>query len=224
MGKNVLIPLMVLLAFALPSFKSAPVIAQDDLKVILVDLAVKTPSDAPKCFSNQFDRKRVEVMVDIDDPLYTMEDFALSEDPLEGPGCFMPEMKVIFRQYTYVFSMYCTAVVKYRNSAPYVPSGKKLRPDIEMTESVVELLDGTRKKYFDSKFDPSVAAKFNKAKKIVEEKVDDSKLYEDDGDDDDKELAKDAIDKEGWFDKVKDPGLEEDKSIGEEEEEEEEEN
>ncbi len=34
----------------------------------------------------------------------------------------------------------------------------------------------------------------------------------------DKDLEKEANDKEGWFDKVKDPGLEEDKSIGEEEE------
>mgnify|MGYP001318647577 CR=1 FL=1 len=31
-----------------------------------------------------------------------------------------------------------------------------------------------------------------------------------DNDDDDKEMQKDAIDKEGWFDDTKDPGLEED--------------
>lgn len=209
MRKKLVLPIIAILAIVLPSVTTLPRIAQDDLKIILVDLAVKSPADAPKCFSNQFDRKRVEVTVDIDDPLYTMEDFAMSEDPLEGPDCFMPEMKVIFREYSYVFSMYCSAVVKYRNSAPYIPSGKKMQPDIEMTESVVELLDNTRKKYFNTPFDPALAAKFVKTIKLEDEKVDDKELYEEDEEEsEDRDIEKDALDKEGWFDKVNDPGLE----------------
>lgn len=184
--------------------------AEFDLKVILVDLNVKKPEDAPKCYTPQFDSKRVELSLDIDDPLNTLEDFAMTEDPLEGPDCFMPELKVIFREYTYVFSMYCTAVKKYGNSAPYITSSKALRPDIEMTESVVELLDELRKKHFGTSVDPKVAALFNKPKKIEDDKIDDSDLYKDD--EEDRDIEKDALDKEGWFDKVKDPTLDTDET------------
>lgn len=208
MRHYLLLPLVLGLSLVLPSVVSTPVSAQDDLKVILVDLKVKTPADAPKCYGSAFDAKRVELSLDIDDPLNTLEDFALSEDPLEGPDCFMPELKVIFREYTYVFSMYCTSVKKYGNSAPYIPSAKGLRPDIEMTESVVELLDQLRKKYFGSTVDPKIAAVFNKPIKLVEDKIDDSDLYKED--DEDKDLEKDALDKEGWFDKMKDPTLDQD--------------
>jgi hypothetical protein len=209
MRHYLLVPLVLGLSLVLPSAVSAPPKAEDDLKVILVDLNVKTPADAGKCYGPTFDAKRVELNLEIDDPLNTLEDFALSEDPLEGPDCFMPEIKVIFREYTYIFSMYCTSVKKYGNSQPFIPSAKALRPDIEMTESVVELLDDLRKKYFGTTVDPKVAAVFNKPIKLEEEKIDDSDLYKED-DDGDKDLEKDAIDKEGWFDKVKDPTLDQD--------------
>jgi hypothetical protein len=205
-----LIPLVLGLSLVLPSTDLGQNQAPSDLKVILVDLNVKSPADASKCYGNTFDAKRVELSLDWDDPLNTLEDFAMSEDPLEGPDCFMPELKVIFREYTYVFSMYCTAVKKYGNSAPFIPSAKAMRPDVEMTESVVELLDELRKKHFGTTVDPKVAAVFNKPIKLDEEKIDDSDLYKDD--DDDKDLEKDALDKEGWFDKVKDPTLDTDET------------
>lgn len=214
MRQYLFIPLVLGLSLVLPSANSVPAQTQEDPKVILVDLKVKTPADAPKCIGTTFDSKRVELPLDIDDPLNTLEDFAMGEDPLEGPDCFMPEMKVIFREYTYIFSMYCTSVKKYGNSQPYVPSSKALRPDIEMTESVVEILDELRKKHFGTSVDPKVAALFNKPAKLEDEKIDDSDLYNED--DEDKDLEKDAIDKEGWFDKVKDPGLEEDETPEEE--------
>jgi hypothetical protein len=205
-----LIPLVLGLSLVLPSTDLGQNQAPSDLKVILVDLNVKSPADASKCYGNTFDAKRVELSLDWDDPLNTLEDFAMSEDPLEGPDCFMPELKVIFREYTYVFSMYCTAVKKYGNSAPFIPSAKAMRPDVEMTESVVELLDELRKKHFGTTVDPKVAAVFNKPIKLDDEKIEDSDLYKDD--DDDKDLEKDALDKEGWFDKVKDPTLDTDET------------
>lgn len=210
MRQYLLLPLVLGLSLVLPSTVAVPAQAQEDLKVILVDLNVKKPEDAPRCYANTFDSKRVELSIDIDDPLNTLEDFALSEDPLEGPDCFMPELKVIFREHTYVFSMYCTSVKKYGNSAPYMPSSKALRPDVQMTESVVQLLDELRKKHFGTSVDPKIAALFNKPAKLEEEKIDDHDLYNED--DEDKDIEKDALDKEGWFDKVKDPGLDEDET------------
>jgi hypothetical protein len=185
----------------------SPLAAQADLKVILVDLKVKSPADVPKCLGTGLDSKRVELSLEPDELLNTLEDYSMGEDPLEGPDCFMPELKVIFREYTYVFSIYCTSVKKYGNSAPFIPSTKQLRSDISMTESVVKVLDNLRRQYFGSTVDPKVAALFNQAKRIPDEKIDDSNLYLEV--DDEKDLEKDALDQEGWFNKVKDPGLDE---------------
>ncbi|MEM6270075.1 MAG: hypothetical protein AAF998_11600 [Bacteroidota bacterium] len=186
----------------------------DDAKVILVDLRVATPDDAKQAFSEQFDHKRVELSLEIDDPINTLEDFALGEKPLEGPGCFMPDLKVIFRTHTYVFSLYCTEVVKYRNSAPYTPSGRRVQNDIRITQSVLNVLEETREKHFGKYFDPEIAKRFVKDLKLeaIDEKVDDSELYKEEVDEDEKALEKEAEDKEGWFDEDKDPELEKDET------------
>lgn len=184
--------------------------AQDEIKVILVDLGVPSPAEASKAYTTSYDRKKVELTIDIDHPINEFEDFGMMEDPLDGPECFMPEMKIVFERYTYVFSLYCTAVMKYSNSAPYVTSAKKVPNDFEMTESILEYLKGARKKYFATATDLKVAAKFVKPVKIYDDQVDDSDLLRDEEDPDDKEMQKDAVDKEGWFDDRRDPGLEED--------------
>jgi hypothetical protein len=180
-------------------------------KVIFVDLDVKQPIDAPKAYTNAFDRKKVEVPLSEEDPIFMLEDYTMVEDPLEGPDCFMPEMKFIFNRYTYVFSLYCTAVQKYTNSAPYTPSSKRVQSDIEVTESVLRYLQTARKKYFGVSTDPKIIQNFLKPAQLEDEKVDDSDLLKDDDDDDD-DISKEAADKEGWFDDKKDPGLEEDET------------
>lgn len=180
-------------------------------KVIFVDLDVKQPTDAPKAYTTAFDRKKVEVPLSEEDPIFMLEDYTMVEDPLEGPDCFMPEMKFIFNRYTYVFSLYCTAVQKYTNSAPYTPSSKRVQSDIEVTESVLRYLQTARKKYFGVSTDPKIIQNFLKPAQLEDEKVDDSDLLKDDDDDDD-DISKEAVDKEGWFDDKKDPGLEEDET------------
>jgi hypothetical protein len=180
-------------------------------KVIFVDLDVKQPTDASKAYTNAFDRKKVEIPLTDEDPIYMLEDYSMAEDPLEGPDCFMPEMKFIFNRYTYVFSLYCTAVQKYANSAPYTPSSKRVQSDIEVTESVLRYLQTARKKYFGVSTDPKIVQNFLKPATLEDEKVDDSDLLKDDNEDDD-EVSKEATDKEGWFDDKKDPGLEEDET------------
>ncbi len=188
--------------------------ASDLEKVILVDLDVKSPQDAPKAYSTQFDRKRIELDVPYDDKFFTLEDYSMAEDPLEGPDCFFPQLKMIFRAETYVFSLYCTRVIKYKNQSPFVPSGKRAQSDIKVTESVLSLLQDTYKEYFGDNFDPEVANRFVKKEQLkeVDNSVDDASLLEEDEDDEaeDKTLEKDANDKEGWFDDRPDPGLESD--------------
>lgn len=209
--------LPLLLVFGLLLGGASPITnsdrASDTQKVILVDLGIESPKDAAKAYSSQFDRKRVEVDVPYDDPLFTMEDYAFAEDALDGPDCFMPQLKMIFREDTYVFSLYCTSVVRYRNQAPFKPSGKTMRSDIKVTESVLDFLEDTQKKYFGDNFNPEVAKKFHKVTSLQSDNIEiDDELLRDDDAQEDRELEKDALDKEGWFDETKDPGLEEDET------------
>jgi hypothetical protein len=201
------------LGLGLGLMASAPVSPREVVedKVILVDLDVKQPNDAAKAYSSAFDRKKVEVPLTDEDPIFMLEDYTMAEDPLEGPDCFMPEMKFIFNRFTYVFSLYCTAVQKYSNSAPYTPSSKRVTSDIEVTESVLRYLQAARTKYFGVSTDPKVVQNFLKPTKFEEDKLDDNDVLKDDEEDDD-DVTKDAVDKEGWFDDKKDPGLEEDET------------
>lgn len=207
----------LLLALGIVMLSAAPHIPSmqeaETQKVILVDLDVQTPQDAPKAYSELFDRKRVEIDVPEDNQIFTLEDYSMAEDPLEGPDCFFPQFKMIFRQDTYVFSLYCTRVIRYRNQAPFRPSAKRAQSDIKVTRSVLSFLQDTYKEHFGENFDKEVAERFVKREKIkaIDNKVDDSELLkDDDDDDDDSDLEKEAVDKEGWFDNQLDPGLESD--------------
>lgn len=187
----------------------------DTQKVILVELGIDSPGDAGKAYSSQFDLQRVEIDVPYDDPLFTLEDYAFSEDALDGPDCFMPQLKMIFREDTYVFSLYCTSVVRYRNQAPFKPSSRMARSDIKVTESVLDFLQSVQNKYFGDHFNPETAKKFHEVTRIQGGSIDiDYKILDDDEDEaEDAELEQDAMDKEGWFDNVKDPGLEQEDSV-----------
>ncbi|MCB9235327.1 MAG: hypothetical protein H6581_26975 [Bacteroidia bacterium] len=173
-------------------------------KVIVVDLKVPGPQEAEKCYLSVYDKGRVELNIDIDDTLNTLPDFIFEEDPLEGPNCFMPEMKLIYKEYTYVISLYCTKVKKYKNSSAYTPSNQQIKNDLAITESVLDYLEKIRKTHFGPNADKSNLDKFVKKEKLGEDDIDELELLKD-GDDDDSDLQKDALDKDGWFDDVQTP-------------------
>ena len=204
MGISVLKSLFLVTAlfFGSPEKATPQSTSSSTEKVILIDLSVNSPQQAARCYTSAYDKKKVALEVEIDDTLYFLQDFILEEEQLEGPECFFPEMKLVFERYTYVVSMYCTQVHKYRNSAPYRTSSQKVRSDLKMTETVLEYLQHLHKKYFGNTINLTVARKFVKNPPIEEEKVDTSVLdnEEDEDENEDKELEKEAIDKDGWFD------------------------
>lgn len=168
-------------------------------KVIFVNLDVSNPADAGKCYSTAYDKGKVEIPLGEDDPLAVITDYSLEEDELEGPNCFMPEIKLIYERYTYIVSLYCTSVKKYKNSAPYVPSSTPATNDLQMTETVLSVLENLRKKYFGVTTNSKYANAFVKKEPFspLDTKVDDVIVPDDK--DDDTDIQNDAIDKEGWF-------------------------
>lgn len=172
---------------------------QEQERLILVDLGIDKPADADYCYSTKFDRKKVSIDVELDDPILFLEDFVLEEDPLEGPGCFFPEMKIIFKDYTYVVSLYCTAARKYKNSGPYTPSKLKYKQELDVTESMLDLLKELQQRHLGVRFNKALADKYL-VKSSVGLDFDDADHLLDDDEDDDSDLLKDAMDEEGWFD------------------------
>jgi hypothetical protein len=173
-------------------------------KIILVDVSIPAATDAKKCYLNTYDTRRVEVNVEIDDPLVNLADFELEEDPIESGNCYLPELKIIYSDYTYVISLYCACIQKYQNSAPYTPGQTTMPCDIQVTESMISYLQSVHKKYFGVPYNPSHASKLIQTSPMGAGGNIDDIIVPDDKDDDD-DISKDAIDKEGWFDDIPDP-------------------
>jgi hypothetical protein len=206
--------LLLVTAALIPMVSGQTTGADDTEKVILVDVEVTNLADAKKCYSTAFDKKSVELNLSLDDPMNYLSDFVLEEDALEGPDCFFPEMKIIFREYTYVVSLYCTSVIKYANAKPYTPSNRVAKNDLQFTESVLDLLSDMRQKHFGRKMNEALAQKFVKNTPIADsESLDDSFLFKGDEEDsleesEDSQLQNEAVDREGVFDENQDPDLE----------------
>jgi hypothetical protein len=114
----------------------------------LVILDVKTPAGIARCYTPESDQKRVRLSYSDEDTLALLSEFALSEDPLEGPDCFVPELKLIFETHTYVLSLYCSKVLKYENSAPHTPSSRRIANDLVMTPGLHAYLARLRRQHF----------------------------------------------------------------------------
>jgi len=117
----------------------------DDL--IVAQLNHKTTYKKSDGYQPHFEMKRVKITPDFDDPLMNLDEYADAEDALEESGCFLPCMKLIYKDFTYVVSTYCATASKFKNSAPYTPSGVSIPNDLVFTESVVEELENAQKKH-----------------------------------------------------------------------------
>ncbi len=122
--------------------------AQEDLEtVFLIRLDVSTPEEAKICFTDRFDRNRVRIDFAYEDTINYLADFIYEEDEMYGPDCFVPEIKLAFKYYTYVISLYCVRAVKYKNSAPYKASSTRMSNDIVFTQSVYDYLTSLKAKH-----------------------------------------------------------------------------
>lgn len=179
---------------------------QDENFMYLISMQVTDLKQVPLCYSGQNDIARVKIPFTTEDTINRLEDFALTEDELNSPDCFVPEMKMIFKNYTYVISMYCTTVKMFKNSAPYTPSATQLKTDFAFTQSVYMYLNKLKKKHFkDLKIDPNVMAKIKLEKAVVIEIDNDTKELEEQLKKEEEEVDDkddDNIEDKGEFDKI----------------------
>lgn len=127
-------------------------VGQDDFtdNMFLVLLDVDDPKQIHLCHTTRFDKQKVRITYDFEDTINYLPDFIYEEDRMYGPDCFVPDMKLVFKTYTYVVSMYCTSALKYRNSSPYTPSSVRMKNDLIFTPSVYEYLTRLKEIHFGS--------------------------------------------------------------------------
>ncbi|MEZ4825787.1 MAG: hypothetical protein R3C61_05750 [Bacteroidia bacterium] len=114
----------------------------------LVQVDVKTAEDIALCYTTRFDLKKTKILYAVEDSINSLDDFIYEEEPLVGPECFIPELKLVFRDYTYVFSLHCSKVIKFANAAPHVPSSQRMKNDLIVTQSMIDYLNRLRVSYF----------------------------------------------------------------------------
>ncbi|WNJ20939.1 hypothetical protein [Pontibacter sp. G13] len=118
-------------------------------QAFLVLLNVTKPADIPKCYTTQFDVDRVKLTFSVEDTINNLPDYILFEEALPAPECFIPDLKVIYRDHTYVVSLYCSRVMKYVNASPYTPSEKRVSSDFIMTDGSLDYLRRMKMHYFE---------------------------------------------------------------------------
>lgn len=171
----------IFLSFLLLGVLGSSVFAQmktkTDLKMFLVLLKIEKASDIARCYTQEHDLKKIGIDYAFEDSLDIIDEFVFEEDALEGPDCFVPDLKMIFENHTYVISLYCTKVLKYHNLLPYTPSNKRIENDLKLTEGLVEYLGNLKKRYFGiGAGQDTMVKKINASDPIVEKKVDNSVL------------------------------------------------
>jgi hypothetical protein len=139
--------LLLLASFSAASNALQAQILEND-KVILVWLEVKKAADIPLCYSTEFDRKRVEINFAFEDTINNLQDFVYEEDPSYGPDCFVPDLKLIFRDYTYVISLYCSRSLRYENLDPFATSAFRVENDLEITPGLTHFLLRLKETHF----------------------------------------------------------------------------
>lgn len=137
---------MVLRLFILLSACSLllmPLRGQSDTDgVIVVALKVADEEQTKLCYTDLFDVKSFKMKFAFEDTLNLLADFAYEEENFDPVECFVPDLKLIFRYYTYVISMDCSKAMKYDNSAAFTPSAKRMPNDLVFTPSVYSYLNG----------------------------------------------------------------------------------
>ncbi|MFK7924753.1 MAG: hypothetical protein AB8H47_22535 [Bacteroidia bacterium] len=119
-------------------------------KVYLVLMDLEADIDVTFLYSKKYDKKFASIEYAVDDSINNLDDFSYYEPPLAGPECFIPEIKLVYESHTYVISLYCAKVIKYRNKTPWFTSQQRLKNDLLLTPRMVTYLDNLRIKHFGS--------------------------------------------------------------------------
>lgn len=104
------------------------------------------------------------------DTLALLSQMVDGEAPIIETGCFYPDLKLVYKNHTYILSTHCAAIYKFKNDVPYVSGNTRLANDFIFTESLILYFQRLKKvrlgnnsdKFFASLGIPSALSRFRK--------------------------------------------------------------
>ncbi|MCS6904240.1 MAG: hypothetical protein RML72_08715 [Bacteroidia bacterium] len=94
------------------------------------------------------ERKRLKFFFSPQDTLHNLHKFLDFQEPILEIDCFIPNLKIIYRRYTYLISTHCGKILKFENKAPFEPAPIPLATDFLLTLSSLDYLQRFQQKYF----------------------------------------------------------------------------
>jgi hypothetical protein len=120
--------------------------------VYLFQLKPSAGATPENCFLPQYENGKVTFTFTSKDTLARLETFIEDEFPVLETDCFFPNLKIVHKNFTYVLSVYCGVILKFKNIAPYQTSNVKLANDFIFTESLIAYFINLEKKFFSDVF------------------------------------------------------------------------
>jgi hypothetical protein len=120
--------------------------------VYLFQLKPSAGATAENCFLPQYENGKAIFTFTSNDTLARLETFIEEEFPVLETDCFFPNLKIVHKNFTYVLSVYCGVIHKFKNAAPYQTSNVKLANDFIFTESLISYFINLEKKFFPDVF------------------------------------------------------------------------
>lgn len=110
--------------------------AQDNkVNVVLINPVQYTTPEA--YLSPDADLIADSLVLSPNDTLAQLPHFVESEPPIIETGCFYPDLKLVYRDHTYVISTHCAGIYKFKNDTPFIAGKSRLANDFIFTESLI---------------------------------------------------------------------------------------
>ncbi|MFO0398011.1 MAG: hypothetical protein ACK50T_00155, partial [Sphingobacteriia bacterium] len=130
------------------------------LKVVFIQMDPSRPVSFADSYRSTLDLQKVSQDLPLHHPLLHLADYTDKEpvvfnssciDPI-AEACFLPEMKMVLSDVTYVFGNHLAHAIKFKNTAPYSPGPQMLPLDFLFTETTLLAANQVRDQLFDRGF------------------------------------------------------------------------
>ncbi len=130
-----------------------------DDQVILVQLELNEKLLISSYWNSyEIENKRIMLHLSDDDPLADIESIEEDEDNVnQTSNCFIPSLKLIYKDYTYFISSLCNKIKKFENSKPFLTSDKELPCNLTYSSELSRSLE----KYQAIFFGPSYKTEYS---------------------------------------------------------------
>jgi hypothetical protein len=126
-------------------------------QVILVQLELNEKLLIPSYWNSyEIENKRIILHLNDDDPLFDIESIEDDEDKVVN-DCFIPNLKLIYKDNTYLISSLCNKIKKFENIKPFVTGEKELPCNLTYSDELSHSLE----KYQAIFFGPTYYKDFN---------------------------------------------------------------